>query len=336
MSDDKLDPPLSDFSLTDEEKNAIAHALTLDDSWRLDQAAMEPVRAVLKELRDRIKAFHMERQNNLCCYCRSNLYGGGLFTIDREHIIPKSHCKPLTYEISNLSVACKRCNMEIKKDKTSLFHNPATIKDTHEDKDSYKIIHPNFEVYEEFITRIQVQLGADVLVKFNKIKENAKADFTFNFFKLNELELNSFDKAQGLPESSATHAAIASVLLARATGEPVGPGTAVALISRAAASDNGSGGGGAIGTTSGAGSVIASGMGIANPSGGGSGIRGLIGSESVSGGDHSTPTPPTDSDLAKIFAAIQQQYARRAEARPHSLGQGITLGLPPPSSTSDE
>ncbi|WP_052107353.1 HNH endonuclease [Pseudomonas chlororaphis] len=312
MSDDKLDPPLSDFSLSDEEKDAIAHALTLDDSWKLEQAAMEPVRDVLKKLRDRIKAFHMERQNNLCCYCRSNLYGGGLFTIDREHIIPKSHCKPLTYEISNLSVACKRCNMEIKKDKTTLFHNPATIKDTHENKDSYKIIHPNFEVYEEFITRVQIQLGADVLVKFNKNKEDAKADFTFDFFKLNELELNSFDNAQGLPESSATRAAIASVLLARATGEPVGPGTAMALISQAAASDNGDNGGGAIGTTSGAGSDMAS------------------------GGDNSTPTLPTDSDLAKIFAAIQQQYARGAEKHPDSLGQGITLSLPPPSSTSDE
>ncbi|WP_416340201.1 HNH endonuclease [Pseudomonas sp. C11] len=76
---------------------------------------MTPVRAVLKNLRDRIKEYHLQRQSNLCCYCRSNLHGGGLFTIDREHIVPKSYCKELTYTMTNLSVACKRCNMEIKK-----------------------------------------------------------------------------------------------------------------------------------------------------------------------------------------------------------------------------
>ncbi|MFU4542418.1 HNH endonuclease [Pseudomonas aeruginosa] len=292
MSGDRLLPPLTAFTLSEDERNAINYALALDDSWTLDQAAMEPVRPVLKKLRNRIKAFHLERQNNLCCYCRSNLYGGGVFTIDREHIIPKSHCKPLTYEISNLSVACKRCNMEIKKDKTSLFHNPATIKDTHKDKNSYKIIHPNFEIYEDFISRVQYQDGTSVLVKFNKKKEDAKTDFTFNFFKLKDLELNSFDKAQGLPESTPTHAAIASLLLALSTGEPTALSTAVKLIGQAAASDTGDTG--------------------------------------DTGKANSDLKIPRDSEMDKMLASFQEFYARKAMKHTTSIGQDRTLALPSP------
>ncbi|WP_339461275.1 HNH endonuclease [Pseudomonas sp. EA_105y_Pfl2_R69] len=238
MSHDPLHPPLSEFALTTEETDAIKHALALHDSWKLEQVGMEPVRDTLKALRNRIKYFHLMRQKNLCCYCRSNLYGGGLFTIDREHIVPKSHCKPLTYEISNLSVACKRCNMEIKKNKTSLFHNPATIKDTHQDKDSYKIIHPNFEVYEDFISRTQLQEGTSVLVKFNKRKEDAKTEFTYEFFKLRELECNSFDAAQGLPQSTSTQTAIESSLVSIAQGDSIPLDTFISLIRQAATSES--------------------------------------------------------------------------------------------------
>lgn len=238
MVDDPLVPPLAQFALSENEMAAVEHALSLDDPWDLDQEEMASVRTVLKELRDRIKDFHLERQHYLCCYCRDNLFAGGLFKIDREHIVPKSHCKPLTYTVSNLSVACKRCNMEIKKNKIGLFHNPATIKDTHLDKDSYKIIHPNFEVYENFISRTQLQDGTSVLVKFNKKKEDAKTEFTFEFFKLKDLEYNSFDAAQGLPHSTSTQAAIESSLVSIAQGDSAPLDALVRLIGQVAASEN--------------------------------------------------------------------------------------------------
>jgi mevalonate pyrophosphate decarboxylase len=125
-----------------------------------------------------------------------------------------------------------------KKDKIGLFHNPATIKDTHLDKDSYKIIHPNFEVYENFISRTQLQDGTSLLVKFNKKKEDAKTEFTFEFFKLKDLEYNSFDAAQGLPQSTSTQAAIESLLASIAQGDSAHLDTLVRLIGQVAASEN--------------------------------------------------------------------------------------------------
>ncbi len=220
MYNDPLHPPLADFKITEDEEKAIDYALSLDDSWTLDQVAMAPVRLVLKGLRDRIKEFHLKRQGGLCCYCRSNLNGGGVFTIDREHIVPKSHVKALTYVMTNLSVACKRCNMEIKKDKVSLFYSPKTIKDTHLSEGSYKIIHPNFEKYENFIVRTQHQHGTAVLVKYMQLNEDPKTKFTFDFFKLKELEINSFDAAQGIIPASLTQGLLLDALKAEVEKQP--------------------------------------------------------------------------------------------------------------------
>lgn len=202
MHHDPLTPPISEFVISEEEQKAIDYALTLKDSWKLEQDSMDDVRDTLKSLRDRIKDFHLKRQKNTCCYCRTNLHGGGMFMVDREHIVPKSYCKSLTYVITNLSVACKRCNMEIKKNKTHLFVDIDSIEQSHLDLNSYRIIHPNFEVYEEFILRTHTQVGTGQLIKFIKAKESEKTDYMFDFFKLRDLEINSFDVGQGLPPVS--------------------------------------------------------------------------------------------------------------------------------------
>jgi len=220
MISDPLTPALSEFVITAEEELAIDHALKLHDSWNLDQKDMAPVRQVLKDLRERIKEFHLLRQNHTCCYCRTNLFGGGFFMVDREHIIPKSHCKKLTYVMENLSVACKRCNMEIKKDKTSLFVDPSTIESTYQDKSTYHVIHPNFEVYEDFITRRQAQHGKANLVKFIIETPGNKTNFMFNFFKLNELEVNSMNDAQGVAPLSSSQQFMLDALRAQIQNQP--------------------------------------------------------------------------------------------------------------------
>jgi len=221
MHPDPLVPPILDFQVTDEEQKAIEYALTLKDSWSLDQKSMDTVRDVLKSLRDRIKKFHLARQNELCCYCRTNLHGGGSFMVDREHIVPKSYCKELTYVITNLSVACKRCNLEIKKNKTNLFVHAPSISQNHLDESAYRIIHPNFERYEDFIIRFQSQLGTTQLVKFHTVRKSEKSDFMYEFFKLKELEVSSFDEAQGLTPVSSLRVLLRDALKFESENQPI-------------------------------------------------------------------------------------------------------------------
>jgi hypothetical protein len=230
MYRDPLTPKILDFQFTQEEITAIEYALTLKDSWTLEQKEMDSVRHILKPLRVKIKEYHLARQNGLCCYCRTNLNNGGPFIVDREHIVPKSHCKALTYVMTNLSVACKRCNMEIKKDKTSLLVDPNIIEKTHLSEHHYKIIHPNFEVYENFIKRTQAQEGTAVLVKFIPIKDCSKTDFMFYFFKLKELEIDTFDSAQGLPQMSQEANLLLDGLKSEIQGNPALTGEIIKLL----------------------------------------------------------------------------------------------------------
>ncbi|UZE07032.1 HNH endonuclease [Pseudomonas corrugata] len=220
MYKDPLHPALSGFIISAEEQAAVDFALTLDDSWKLEQEAMEPVRGILKSLKDRIRAFHLQRQAGLCCYCRDPLPNDSGILVDREHIIPKSHLKILTYVMTNLSVACKRCNMEIKKNKLAILEDPASIEANHLNESAYRIIHPNFEDFEQFIVRKQEQEGKAVLVKFITKLDCDKTSFTLNFFKLRDLERNTFDAAQGIPVPTAEQSLVAHALEAEVNNQP--------------------------------------------------------------------------------------------------------------------
>lgn len=198
MIDDPLEPKLSTFVYSAEELQAIKLALTLKNPWDETQEELKTVERVLTELKKRIRDFHLLRQKEQCCYCRLNLAGGGSFQVDREHIIPKSKFPALTYEISNLSVACKRCNMEYKKNGVTFLLSPTDIEGRHVDKTQYRFIHPNFEVYSTFIRRRQEQDGDHVFVMFSFDQSCKKSKFTYDYFNLKGLELNSFDSAQGI------------------------------------------------------------------------------------------------------------------------------------------
>lgn len=201
MIDDPLEPKLASFQYSDDELVAIQLALKLKNPWDETQDELKEVKGVLVSIKKRIRDFHLLRQKNQCCYCRLNLAGGGSFIVDREHIIPKSKSPRLTYEISNLSVACKRCNMEYKKNGVTFLVSPKNAEAAHTDKAQYKFIHPNFESYSSFITRHQRQDGDDVFVRFTFDRACAKSNFTCEFFDLKGLEVNSYNAAQGIPIS---------------------------------------------------------------------------------------------------------------------------------------
>ncbi|WP_370559637.1 hypothetical protein NMD70_08455 [Edwardsiella tarda] len=198
MATDPLEPKLNTFSFSEEEENAIRFALSKEKPWNHDDNELSSVKEIIKRIKVRIRDFHMERQLNQCCYCRTVLHGTGAFMIDREHILPKGKYKNLTYNISNLSIACKRCNMEIKKDSLGFIQHPDSVEANFDDVSQYRFIHPNYEKYSDFITRIQFQCGDVCVVKYFFDDSCEKSKFTYNYFKLENLEINSIDETQGI------------------------------------------------------------------------------------------------------------------------------------------
>ena len=173
------------FSFTEEEAALIAAALTTPKPWEEKST---------KSIRDRIHSFHKKLTDEMCCYCQANMHGQFKLVIDPEHVLPSSIYKELTYTVWNLSVACKRCNMMIKKARTDFINHSHTDK---KHSNHYLFIHPNFDNFEDHLEITTAQKGKRRLVKYI-IYSETKGRYTFNYFKLNELEINNFDRSQGI------------------------------------------------------------------------------------------------------------------------------------------
>ena len=116
--------------------------------------------------------------------------------IDREHVLPKSKYTALSYTTWNLGIACKRCNIEYKKRKTDFLVNETDVA-LFETEDNYRFIHPNFDLYVEHLGRFALQCPGSVLVKYKVVGESEKGRYTYEYFNLRGLEIDSFDEAQG-------------------------------------------------------------------------------------------------------------------------------------------
>jgi len=194
---DRYLPSLASFGLTAEEQAAVTLALASPDPWKWNPGAAQA--ELIVSAKNKIRDHHLLRHGEKCCYCRTNLHGTGHFTIDREHILPKSIAayRGLSYEIWNLGIACKRCNMEYKKDKIDFVVSP---QDTtlFGDGANYLFVHPNFDLYREHLSRSSLEEEESVLVKYTVVEESLKGAYTYEYFNLRGLEINSFDLAQGL------------------------------------------------------------------------------------------------------------------------------------------
>lgn len=192
---DPYTPLLDSIAFTEADQAAIEAALLTADpwGWKPGGAQSDAITSVKTKIRD----LHMARHGDRCCYCRKNLHGGGHFIVDREHVLPKSRAayKLLAYEIWNLGISCKRCNMQYKRSRIDFVVDkvtPATFRTSA----NYRLIHPNFDLYKQHIG-ISTQQDDDVtLVKYTT-KGTEKGDYTYDYFNLKELEVGSCDAAQG-------------------------------------------------------------------------------------------------------------------------------------------
>ncbi len=195
---DRYLPALADFELGEEEAKAVEKALKTEKPWDWKPEDSSE-RQALRAAKDRILAYHLQRHGGNCCYCRTNLNGAGPFMTDREHVLPKGKpvYRPFSYAVWNLAAACKRCNMQFKR-KGDAFVVDTTDFAKFQDSENYRFIHPSFDAYDEHLKRIAVQVDTKNIVTFINVEGSVKAVYTRDFFGLDELQVDSFDQAQGV------------------------------------------------------------------------------------------------------------------------------------------
>ena len=220
MADPYL-PPLSSFTLSALEQQAVAWALLQANPWGVDSLPKANLTAqektycdTIKLLKDRIKAFHLQRQSNCCCYCGQSLNNRPIEQ-DREHIIPKGTQPELTFAVENLAVACKTCNMSVKGTKT--YHLRGYRRGGLRDPGNilngcnYNIPHPNIHDWEMHI-RYEFQQGGRQVTVCHYQPLTRRGLFAYHFFRLDELEVfANTEEQRGVKNAQPLHPAMAAL-----------------------------------------------------------------------------------------------------------------------------
>lgn len=150
----------------------------------------------LKVVKDKIKDFHIQATDERCCYCGGNIHNVHRVTLDIEHILPKSIFPQYMFTTKNLSISCKRCNLTMKGTKVNFLTSDFNDKHIFRSK-YYKFIHPNLDNYDAHLLLDVLQRGSKIMIKYRVQGSSTKGSYTYSYFKLNALEKNSFDQAQG-------------------------------------------------------------------------------------------------------------------------------------------
>ncbi|EID4391957.1 HNH endonuclease [Vibrio vulnificus] len=151
----------------------------------------------LDSVKRKIKDLSMLKTYDNCCYCGRNIHGEFRMVLDIEHILPKSLCLKHMFTMKNLSVSCKRCNMNIKKNRIDFLNVDIVTASRSFKSKHYKFIHPNVDNYDAHLLLNCIQRGRAIIKKYSVVNESSKGYFNYNYFQLEALEKNSFDEGQG-------------------------------------------------------------------------------------------------------------------------------------------
>jgi uncharacterized protein (TIGR02646 family) len=156
----------------------------------------------VKDVKSRFKAHKRSEQNEQCCYCQRSTHAEYSMVLDIEHILPKNVFTHCIFDLPNLAVSCKKCNMKIKGQRVDFF-NSDILKFPKIDKDQlfkhkhYRFAHPNLVRCFDHLWIQFVQNGPDRIFRYRILTEIGK--YTYDFFQLREFETESMNIAQGLP-----------------------------------------------------------------------------------------------------------------------------------------
>lgn len=177
------------MQFSNDEKAIIAAAmLNIDEAW--DDKTV-------KDIKKKIKLYCLTKTGDQCCYCRTDFTNEFMMVMDIEHVLPKSVYGEFMFELFNLSVSCKRCNMRIKNDHMHHVRDTATVRQHPQDTNQYLISHPNLDNYFQHMGHIMTVANGVKIIKYNPVTD--KGRFTYTFFELDKREADTFNEAQGLP-----------------------------------------------------------------------------------------------------------------------------------------
>lgn len=159
----------------------------------------------VKQVKARLKAHKRLEQRERCCYCQRSTLGEFKMVLDIEHILPKSKFSHCIFDLPNLAVSCKKCNMKIKGERLDFLNGEVSellrIDKSHLfKKERYKFAHPNLLSVYEHLSIYSSLDGPATILHYRIFTEVGK--YTYDFFRLEEFVTESMDRVQGLPPPS--------------------------------------------------------------------------------------------------------------------------------------
>ncbi|SCM53724.1 TIGR02646 family protein [Hafnia alvei] len=152
------------------------------------------------DIKRKIKNSLRVKQAECCCYCSRNTDGEFNMVLDIEHVIPKSKIVSEMFEMRNLAVSCKRCNMRIKGEDISFINDDFDVFKNNKDyyhSECYSFIHPNLDDWDDNLLYVVQQVNKKKIIYYQVVRDSLKGEYTKNYFKLDEIQVNTFDEAQG-------------------------------------------------------------------------------------------------------------------------------------------
>lgn len=133
----------------------------------------------ISDIRSKIREYYRTEQKAKCAYCKQTVSLTSASNCQVEHIVSKSKYLDFIAEPKNLCVICADCN-EIKRNQEILNEVPdVTIKSTirryPRTSNSFKIVHPHFDNYDEHL----------LIINGFYFDKTSKGGHTILFCKLN-------------------------------------------------------------------------------------------------------------------------------------------------------
>ncbi|HGU9769166.1 TPA: HNH endonuclease [Morganella morganii] len=182
---------MNNISFLAEEQSLMNYAIAKGHTFWSDET--------LSALKSKIKDHLRKKQEECCCYCSRNIDDEFNMVLDIEHIIPKSKITSEMFEMMNLAVSCKRCNMRIKREDVSFINDEFQhFKETGDyyRSGSYKFIHPNLDSWDENLIYTVAQVNRKKMVYYQVVQDSSKGSYAKKYFELDKIQANTFDEAQ--------------------------------------------------------------------------------------------------------------------------------------------
>jgi len=182
---------MNNISFIEEERELMATAIGHGHTFWSDKS--------LSDIKRKIKNHLRLKQLECCCYCSRNIDDEFNMVLDIEHIIPQSKIKSEMFEMMNLAVSCKRCNMRIKGEDVSFIEGEFEdfkASGNYYQSEHYKFIHPNIDNWDENLLYLVAQVNRRKIVYYQVFPGSAKGEYTKKYFELGKIQANTFDEAQ--------------------------------------------------------------------------------------------------------------------------------------------